>query len=407
MKKHFLITVLISGLTFFLYFQFGTRWTGKISQELDHYNSLAHAFREHRLDIRNTPVTDELSQFNGKWYPYYGPLPAFLIAFLQIVSHKDFIPTLYPNALIGSLGVGVMYLLFVAFKKTYYEETTYSPLVFTFLFAFGTVQFWVSTRSGIWFQAQTYALLFSSLGLLSLLSKKRRLSRYFLSVLFFSFNLFTRPHTALLLIIPFYLFLSEYGLNIKKLLIIFSSTALFLSIFFTYNYARFFRILETGVGYQKFHYQLANRYAQAHGWFNIINVPYNLWFMTLEIPKLTLENGFTPLQRIKLVNNPEGNSIFFLTPPFLALFLARPWKERVKLRKQMMSALWLGVLLTLVPILLLTGTGWQQFGYRYTLDVTPPLFLLVIFGIEGKPNILFHLGVIFSLWMYTAGVLFA
>lgn len=405
MYRHIIIAFLISVIVFFSYFQFGTRWTGKISQELDHYNSLAHAFREYRFDIRNTPVLDELSQFNGKWYPYYGPLPAFFIALLQIASHKIFIPTLYPNAFIGALGVGAMHLVFTLFKKTYFSKGRLSPLLLTFLFAFGTAQFWVSSRSGVWFQVQAYSVLLTTIGLLFLFFKKREAIHYFFSIFFLSLNLFARPHVVLLLTIPLYLYFCEYGIHLRKLLVLFSSTALLFLLFFTYNYLRFDNIMETGLSYQNFHYRFANRYGKAGGWFSIMNVPYNAWFMTLEIPRLTWENGFTQISRIKLESNPEGNSIFFLTPPLVAIFFAQPWKDRDKARKRIATALWVGTLLTMVPIFLLTGTGWQQFGYRYTLDVTPPLLLLVILGMKGRPSAPLYLGIVFSVWMYSLGVM--
>lgn len=405
MYRHIIIAFLVSVMSFFSYFQFGTKWTGNINQELDHYNSLAHAFREYRLDIRNTPVLDELSQFNGRWYPYYGPLPAFFIAFLQIASQKMFIPTLYPNAFIGALGVGMMYLVFTLFKKTYVPKGTFSPILLTLLFAFGTAQFWISSRSGVWFQAQTYSVLLTSLGLLCLFFKKRGAIHYFFSIFFLSLNLFARPHAALLLAIPLYLFLCEYGIDVKKLIVLLSPAAFLLLLFFTYNYFRFNNIMETGLNYQNFHYRFANRYGKAGRWFSVINIPYNAWFMTLEIPRLTWENGFTPMSRIKLESNPEGNSIFFLTPPLVAIFFAQPWKDRRKARKRITSALWVGTLLTMVPIFLLTGTGWQQFGYRYTLDVTPSLLLLVILGMKGRPSAPLYLGIVFSVLMYTLGVM--
>ena len=39
-----------------------------------------------------------------------------------------------------------------------------------------------------------------------------------------------------------------------------------------------------------------------------------------------------------------------------------------------------------LPILLLMGTGWQQFGPRYTLDFTIPLLLLTAQGCRKLPT---------------------
>lgn len=392
-------------ISFMIYFGFGTRWTGKINQELDHYNSLARAFRSGQLDIRDTPVTDELSYYKGRWYPYYGPLPAIPIAFLQIVSHKDFIPTLYPNAFIAGIAVAVTYLLFLQTKKKLLPDSSFSPFIFTLLVAYGTVFFWLAARSGIWFQAQIYAYLFITLGLLPLISVKRKWLSYFFSVFFFSLNLLVRSSTSLLVFIPLYLiFQDRISLGLKKVLIILLPATVVFSVFCAYNFFRFDHPLETGVTYQQFHYRLAHRKAMAGGWFNIINIPYNFWFMVLEIPKLTLSHMLTPKQNISLITNPEGNSIFFFTPPLLALLLASPFRETNPIKRRFMIALWIGILLTLLPILLLTGTGWQQTGYRYTLDVTAPAMLLIILNIKGKPNLLFNLGIIFSVWIWSLAV---
>ena len=46
----------------------------------------------------------------------------------------------------------------------------------------------------------------------------------------------------------------------------------------------------------------------------------------------------------------------------------------------------------------------MQFGYRYSLDIVLPLLLLCVFGMKGKTNAVFSLGVVFSLWIYYTGI---
>jgi hypothetical protein len=399
---------LLLGFSFLIFVGFATRWTGKPLQDTDYYNQLAHSFRAGRLDIDDPFYSHDLSWYRGKWYPFHGPLPAVPIALLQLVTGKVFIPTLYTNAFVGALGVVATYFLLNRFRKVYFPKATFSPLIMTLVLSFGTVQFWVASRSGVWFQAQTYTYLLTALGLLALMRRRRTTRDCTFSVLFFSLTLLTRPNAVLLLVIPAVLYLGDrrtISVSIASLLKLVFPFFIMLSIFFTYNYVRFGEILETGVNYHKFHSYFEYRYQLAGGWFSLINVPYNLWYMTLEIPRLTREGSFTSVHRIRLVANPEGNSIFFLTPPLLAVFLALPWKEKNQARRRMMVALWSGVLLTLIPILMLTGTGWYQFGYRYILDVTAPVLLLIVLGMKGKFNGLFYLGVVFSVWMWTVGVI--
>ena len=73
-----------------------------------------------------------------------------------------------------------------------------------------------------------------------------------------------------------------------------------------------------------------------------------------------------------------GGSLFLLSPLFFGAFAAF-WKPR---SSWALWALLLSILITNIPILLLMGTGWVQFGPRYTLDFSVPLLLLTALGIE-------------------------
>ena len=58
----------------------------------------------------------------------------------------------------------------------------------------------------------------------------------------------------------------------------------------------------------------------------------------------------------------------------------------------------------MIPSLLIYSTGWMQFGYRYSLDVTAVLVLLSLFGMKGKLNVLYVIGVAFSVVVYQMGI---
>jgi hypothetical protein len=76
--------------------------------------------------------------------------------------------------------------------------------------------------------------------------------------------------------------------------------------------------------------------------------------------------------------DPNGNSMFLVTPAFLFLFAA--WRKRDAL----VRAAWLGVASSLGMLLLFFGTGWFNFGNRYLLDLMPLLILLVAAGMRGR-----------------------
>jgi hypothetical protein len=76
-----------------------------------------------------------------------------------------------------------------------------------------------------------------------------------------------------------------------------------------------------------------------------------------------------------------GGGLFWLSSPFLAAIPAALWsRPRWSARTLVIS-----ILLVATPILLLLGTGFAQFGPRYTLDFTVPLLLLTAIGVQRWP----------------------
>ena len=77
-----------------------------------------------------------------------------------------------------------------------------------------------------------------------------------------------------------------------------------------------------------------------------------------------------------------GGSLFLLSPVFFAAL----WNFRKG--DQRLSDLFLAVTVILVylPISLLLGTGFVNFGMRYSLDFIVPLMLLTAKGLERWPE---------------------
>lgn len=406
----FAVIIFLFSTTFLIYFIVATRGTFVITQDLDYFNLQAQAFLHGRLDLANPIFTDELSLYKGKWYLYYGPLPAIPLAISQAATNRIFIPTIYFNVLVASLNVCLVFLIVRQLRLDFFPRASvFVPIVASLLFAFGTVHFWLAVRSGLWFLAQTHSFFFNALGLYFVLRRNPSFLYYFLSVLFIAVNFFGRVYTVFLLSIPIVLFFfaqkkSLWSVTLKRLSILSMPVLFFMIVYLTYNFVRFENPLESGFSYQKFHPHYLSKYNAAGGWFHIRNIPENLWYLVMETPSLTLTpNG------VKLIHNPEGNSIFYLTPPFLTIFLSQPLVRRGKrlIVQALPLSLWLGMILTLFPILLLSGTGWVQFGYRYSLDVTIPLLLLSLFGVQMRVKFLYGLAVLFAIFIQTLGALYA
>jgi hypothetical protein len=73
-----------------------------------------------------------------------------------------------------------------------------------------------------------------------------------------------------------------------------------------------------------------------------------------------------------------GGSLFLLSPLFLAAF----WGIIKDKDRYNVWGLVLSILFTNLLIITLMGTGWLQFGPRYTLDFTLALLLLTLMGIK-------------------------
>jgi hypothetical protein len=94
--------------------------------------------------------------------------------------------------------------------------------------------------------------------------------------------------------------------------------------------------------------------------------------------------------------------LFLLSPPFFgalwALVTGKPrWST---------GALVLSVLLPAVPILLLMGTGWVQWGPRYTLDFGVPLMLLTALGVQRWPRRVLLLLTLIAIAHYVVGTVY-
>jgi hypothetical protein len=75
--------------------------------------------------------------------------------------------------------------------------------------------------------------------------------------------------------------------------------------------------------------------------------------------------------------DPWGTGLWAVSPALV--FALRPPRRQ---DAALFAACWLGVLLAAAPNLLYYNTGWYQFGYRFSLDFTPFLLVLVAMGLR-------------------------
>ena len=410
--KRLLPSIIIFFVLFIIYFVVGTNYTLKPKWTLDYHNLLSQSLINFQLDIPNPPTTYDLAYFGGKWYTTWGIIPALILIPLQYIRGQ-FVPTFYLSILFSSMNVVLMYFLLLRIKREFLRKMSFFAIcIFLLLFAFGTTQFYVGTLGSVWHVDQITTSFLGTLGIFIVFRKKRKFIHYLISMIFLSATLLGRPTNVLLSILPITLYVCDPSvkamltfLNKKKavfarqVILLCLPFLFFSSIFFLFNYVRFNNPLEYGFNYihETEHLQ---RLREKNGPFSIRNIPRNLWYMLLEVPSLNFE------EKIDLHFNLKGNSIFFLTPPLLAIFLASPVMKRWKKIKfnPYISSLWITSIITLIPSLMHHSSGWMQFGYRYSLDVNVLLLLLSVFGMKGKVNILYIAGTLFAMALYMVGI---
>ena len=365
-----LLNLLLLFLSIFLaYFLIGTHGTGKFGHDLDYYNPLAKSFLAGRLDIPNPIETHDLSNFNGKWYTYWGPIPALLLIPFQLVMGR-YIPAAYLSLFFGSLNVVVVWLILKRVSEEYFNNKLsiiFRTLLLLF-FAFGTSHVYISGRSGVWFVSQTVSMFPYLLAFYILIKKKLNLTDYFLSAGLIGLNFLNRSSLILLAVFLFLRVVESRKDLIRKLFVAALPLVFFAGLYMVYNYLRFGSPLDSGVNYQNIA-PFDPIKLMPYGTFSWRYIPRNLWLMFLELPKI---------YPVKF--NYEGMSIFFVSPLYLAALLS------FVNRKRLIISLWLGAIALMVPIVLLFSPGLFQFGIRYSLDFSILLIILAIFGLKGKVN---------------------
>lgn len=394
--------LIVFVVTFVVYFSVATRFTLHPRWAIDYFNPIARSLLSGRLDIPNPGQTHDLVSFHGKWYTVWGVLPALFLIPVQIIKGR-YIPTIYLSVLFGSLNVMLFYLLLKRVKVEFFPRLkTIDIIVLLIFYAFGTTQFYVGTLGSVWHVSQIVSSFFGNAGIYIIFRKRRALMDYLLSSLLISISFLGRVTTVFLIFLPAFFYVWDTGHEKTKLqgfAVIGLPCLFFLCLFLGFNNARFGKPFEYGYSYITEAPSLA-AIRLANGVSSFRNIPNNFWHMVLEIPKVTL------LPRPEFHPNLLGNSIFFLSPPLLCIFWASPFLKKRKLSiDPYVAGIWITVLFSLIFVLMHYSTGWMQFGYRYTLDVTMLLVLLTVFALKGKLTPLYYAGVLFSVIMYSWGIL--
>lgn len=353
----FITALLAYGLT-------AHRFGGSGTTNYAYFDRLAYSFLQGNLSI-DSPVKQDLTYYNGRWYVPFPPLPAILLLPWVALTGQEQVNAIAFSLLLGAANVMLTYLVLAAASTQGYSQLKQSSnLWLTVFFALGTMHWTMTLQGTVWFLAQIATYMFVALAVYLVLQNQHPL----LVGLMLGLAMLGRPHVAftglLLLAIVWQKKKRLSNLLYHAVLIglpMFIAVALLL----VYNQARFDNWRDFGYQQQNIVSELADD-LETYGQFNIHFIPRNARAMLWATPQYDESlAGWWP--------DKWGMSLFLTIPPLVYLFGLWPRHEVIWL----MIGAWLTIALTLVPLLTYYNTGWWQFGYRFALDFMMPLWLLL------------------------------
>jgi len=328
-----------------------------------------------------TPLMHDWTYVNGKYYGYWGPMPAVLMLPYVAVAGVNASDRLVS----GLLGAGTVLLIFLMLREVArlgcVPLSAAACVALAVLFGLGTVHFYLAVMGQVWFLSQVTAAFFLTLSIWALLRSDRAWGWAALAGAAFGAALLARNSVVMTgPFVPFALFGlwrrtadAGWAWLLRRVLGFGVPLALAGVVMLAYNQARFGSPFEDGVramlkaGAPQFRQDY-----EAHGVFNLYYVPRNAYYYFLN----PLLHRQPPTQAITFDGN--GNSMFLVTPALLYVFGA------FRRRNWLVTSAALGAGSSLAMLLCFFGTGWFNFGNRYLLDLMPLAILLIAAGMQGR-----------------------
>jgi len=391
--QYFFVSILV---LFCLFFSWKIYTVSNLSSNDQHFVMLAKSLLEKRLDLvpetKGFPYGD-IALFKGKYYLYFGPLPALLLTIPVSIWGVNF----SQHILTILVALFSFYLVFRIAQKLGYNQID-SLWIATF-WVWGTIYSFLCLVNISAFQAQAIAPLFVFLAINEFYFKKR----YFLIGLYLSLAMATRQTIALSVIFFILnIFCDKNSIEAKfvKLFHIILPLFITLGILCLYNFCRFGSFWESGYSYNiTLPYSANYPAAQKYGLFSFRHIPHNIYYFLFRGPELIKDSSYLP--KFPFLRADEwGLSIIYTSPLLLLPFFFMPislfWKEIIS------------ILAIAIPNFTYYGIGYAQYGYRYALDFYPFLLLILLRFLKGKLelshkaliaySVLFNLIFMLSIW---------
>jgi hypothetical protein len=356
------LCVFIVSLQFAQWFD---RWN---TPSLDQFNLLAYAFLHGKLYLINPPVTGALTFYKGHWFVPGPPFPAILmLPFIAILGVQGFNTTTFSLALAATTAVIIYLILHRLIQSSWIKLSHSGAIWLTALFSFGTMYWFLSIDSRLWYFAQVVTVFSSGLAFLSVL---RKWSPWFTGFCLAG-AILCRPDVftlwPALLAIAIQLNLeAEKKIKWKEVIKWGVQSAIPVVIgvgmLFSYNYLRYGSFSDFEYGNINGAFWILQD-VQKYGLFSPHFMAYNLYYMFFARPPLTAACGY-------FLTRNWGMSMFATTPAIIYVF------RRFKISWWTLGC-WCSILLAIIVLSMYSNNGSQQYGSRYMMDFMIPMIMLI------------------------------
>ncbi len=418
-KHGAVVTLGFAVSAFLVYYLLGPRET-----PYSNFVLLADRLLHGHVDLKEDITYLELSVRNGKFYVIPPPWPAIIVlpgvALFGVALNQTLVSTV-----IGAINASVVHRI-----TRGVTERLSAHIWLTALFMLGTIYWYAASNGGVWYFSHTVAVLFLFLAIYVTVVDKRPLwAGLFLGAAFWS-----RQPTILAL--PFFLIMfsdqwlpesrkQETSLlkrvDLKPLILLGVGLGVFIALSFVYNYLRFETPLDASQNFRKpeilrepwfnhgpFHYSYVERHVPV--FFESMPIvkstaPYVIPSFSGMAMWSTTPAFFYALFygiRSKLIIALAAALLFIAVAIVISRAVAAAWEldwatQEFPLRAnvwpfyllialavyfgrkdKLVLACWSAILPITLMLFTFAGTGFAQFGYRFSLDFLPFLFLLTV-----------------------------
>ena len=347
-----------------------------------HFVWQADAFLHGQLHLTTRPpnLNDWVFE-HGRWYVSFPPFPAVLMMPFVAWEGLGFNDVAFTLAF-AAANVALLYRLLRRIQQLEGGvRSEWDHAAFALIFGFGTLAWSCSIRGEVWFTAEVVGVTLTLLYLHAALRARHpvwagaalacaTISRTPLafSGVFFVLEALTDGEPLDRAHLRSALGDAQRRQKLVQRLAWFATPIALVAIPVAWmNFLRFGNVLE--FGHSHLYANRVNADIRAHGLFSFYYLPRNLWSAFLLLPTVAL-------RPFRISYDPNGLSLFVTTPLFALLFFPR-------YRPRLWRPLWITTAAIALPGFFYQNNGWQQFGFRFSLDYTP--HLIVLLAICGRP----------------------